>query len=92
MFSTHCRARGALRSLLEGSGTEISFPESTPSPLHHCPGHPFGTRAPSSAHCSRWLRAPMSTCSKVMSLWEAPRGLSASSSPTPHQSVQLPMA
>lgn len=32
----------------------------------------------------------MSTCSKVMSLWEAPRGLSASSSPTPDQSVQPP--
>lgn len=89
MLSTHCRARGALRSLLEGPGTEISFPKSAPSPLHHCPGHP---RAPSSARCSRWLRAPTSTCSKVMSLWEGPQGLSASSSPTPDQSVQAPTA
>lgn len=87
MLSTHCRARGALRSLLEGTGTEISFPESSPSPLHHCPGNP---RAPSSAHCSRWLQAPISTCSKVMSPWKGPRGLSAPSSPTPDESVQPP--
>lgn len=82
MLSTHCRARGALRSLLEGSGTEISFPEAAPSPLHRCPGHP---RAPSSAHSSGWLRAPISTCSKVMSLWEGPGGSQA----PPHLSSLL---